>query len=78
MTNAQNIARRYALYAVAATLFAAFVVLLYHYVEPVDYEVLPDGSTVYKVEIDGHTYLKTDQGLTHSASCQNSSHSQNQ
>jgi len=41
-------------------------------------EMSPDGDLIYKVTIDEHIYLKTGNVLTHSASCPNPSHPQNQ
>lgn len=29
----------------------------------------PDGELIYRVQIDGHDYLKTGNNMTHSASC---------
>lgn len=55
--------------------------VLYYFADPNAYgdrEVLQDGSIVYKETIDGHLYYRTGKTLTHSESCPNSSHPQNQ
>lgn len=57
------------------------IAVAYYFIDPnaySDIEMLPDGTTVRKVTIDGHLYLKTDTIMTHAESCPHPSHPQNQ
>lgn len=60
--------------AVGTIIFFVIFVYILYIITPAnpnaggDYTITPNG-TIYKVNIDGHQYLKSGNSLTHSESC---------